>query len=112
MFHDPRGSSTLRNMHVAGAGPMADVDVECKRCGVRMTAYLGSGKEVRYFRCGGCHRWVSSMYREVFRADAHVRMRKPVGADGADESFGAVKARLERWLNALEDQDPYRVLGL
>ncbi|MBX5483140.1 MAG: J domain-containing protein [Myxococcaceae bacterium] len=90
---------------------LSDVEVECTHCGMRMTAYLGSGRRVRYFRCGSCHRWVSSSYADVFRADASVRTR-PVGEASADAEFSQVKARLERWLSSLDDRDPYRVLGL
>jgi hypothetical protein len=98
-------------MRVAASETLSDVDVECTRCGLRMTAHLGSGQRVRYFRCSGCHRWVSSVYSDVFRVDAQVRTRPPSAAAGGG-SFEEVKTRLERWLSAIEDQDPYRVLGV
>ena len=98
-------------MRVAVSETLSDVEVECTRCGLRMTAHLGSGQRVRYFRCAGCHRWVSSVYSDVFRVDAHVRPRRPT-ATAAGTSFDEVKTRLDRWLSAIEDQDPYRVLGL
>ena len=92
---------------------LESVHVECTHCGLRMTPHMGSGRRVRYFRCGSCHRWVSSSYADIFRADAKVRTHPVVEDDGSKErSFADVKARLERWLVALEDQDPYRVLGL
>ncbi|MCP3062573.1 J domain-containing protein [Myxococcus sp. K38C18041901] len=70
------------------------------------------GNRIRYFRCSSCHRWVSSTYSEVFRADAKVRTH-PVKDTGAqDEQFIEVKDRLERWLSAIEDQDPYQLLGV
>lgn len=75
-----------------------------------MSCHLGSGATVRYFHCGSCHRWVSSTYSEVLRADAKVRAR-PRGETGPGV-FGAVKERLERWLQAVEEQDPYRLLGV
>ena len=99
-------------MPVAGADLMDDVEVECTRCGIRMTAHLGNGQCVRYFQCAGCHRWVSSVYAEVFRANAQIRTRRASGPVPPDASFDQVKARLERWLTAIEDQDPYRVLGV
>lgn len=94
------------------ATTLEDVEVECTHCGIRMTTHMGSGSRVRYFRCASCHRWVSSTYTEVFRADAKVRMhpKRPDPEPVAD--FEQVKARLERWLSALEDQDPYRLLGV
>lgn len=91
---------------------LLDVDVECTHCGIRMTAYVGSGNRIRYFRCGSCHRWVSSSYADVFRADTKVRTRKPEPEGGNQAQFDQVKLRLERWLHALDEQDPYRVLGL
>ncbi len=93
------------------AEALEDVAVECTHCGMRMTPHEGSGRRVRYFRCASCHRWVSSSYADVLRADAHVRTR-PLHEASGDVGFEQVKARLERWLTALDDQDPYRVLGL
>lgn len=84
-------------------------DVECTHCKVKMTSHLGSGKSVRYFSCASCQRWVSSSYTEVFRVDAKVRTRPQ---EPEKTAFDAVKDRLDRWLAALEDQDPYRVLGV
>jgi len=98
------------NAAVANWQTLENVEVECTHCGIRMTQQMGT--RVRYFRCSGCHRWVSSTYSEVFRADAKVRTH-PVKDTGAqDERFLEVKDRLDRWLNALEDQDPYRLLGV
>ncbi|MFL5318694.1 MAG: J domain-containing protein, partial [Myxococcaceae bacterium] len=71
----------------------------------------GSGNRVRYFRCASCHRWVSSAYTEVFRADTKVRSHR-ISEPEKEEQFEAVKDRLERWLQALDDQDPYRALGV
>src|SRR5438477_5142621 len=96
----------------APATTLEDVDVVCTFCGVEMTSRLGSGAKVRYFRCGQCNRWVTSMYAEVFRGDTKVR-RVPRSEGGARaEAFSTVKEKLDRWLLSLEDQDPYRVLGV
>ena len=91
---------------------LEDVDVQCTHCGVKMTAHLGSGTTVRYFRCATCLRWVTSAYTEVFKADAKMRAypKRPEAPRPAE--FDAVKGRLERWLAALEDQDPYKMLGV
>ncbi len=94
---------------VASWRTLEKVEVECTHCGVRMTA--SAGPQVKYFRCGSCHRWVSSMYTEVFRADVKMRTR-PVREPAADERFLAVKGKLDRWMAALEDQDPYRLMGV
>jgi hypothetical protein len=73
--------------------------------------HLGSGKRVRYFNCPSCYRWVSSSYSEVLRGDAKFRARPAEEAARAEE-FGQVKDRLDRWLRALDDQDPYLLLGV
>ena len=96
----------------AAVEALEGVEVECTHCGIKMTPHMGSGRRIRYFRCGSCHRWVSSSYAEIFRADAKMRTRVPQPEVTDDQDFAAVKQRLERWLNALEDQDPYRVLGV
>src|SRR4051812_35230454 len=75
-----------------------------------MSTHLGSGTKIRYFNCPCCHRWVSSTYTEVFRADAKLRTR-PQERPGKS-AFAEVKSRLESWLAAAEDQDPYRALGV
>src|SRR4051812_42767173 len=89
---------------------MEDVDVECTHCGIKMSTHMGSGTSVRYFRCASCHRWVSSAYTEVFRADSKMRRHPKDPNPSQAAGFDAVKHRLERWLAAIEDQDPYRML--
>jgi len=89
---------------------LENVEVECTHCGVRMTCT--AGLRVKYFRCGSCHRWVSSVYTDIFKADAKMRTHPVKEKTEADERFIAVKDRLEQWLAALDDQDPYRVLGV
>ena len=91
---------------------LENVEVECTHCGVRMTLHEGTGRRVKYFRCGSCHRWVSSTYTEIFRSDAKLRTHPVKDTTALDAHFGEVKDRLERWLSALEEQDPYRLLGV
>jgi hypothetical protein len=89
---------------------LEDVDVECTHCGVTMSSSVGGGGTIRYFRCPKCQRWVSSMYTEVFRADAKVRTRVPPTEVAAPRLEG-VKDRLSAWLKSLDAKNPYRVLG-
>jgi hypothetical protein len=100
------------NARAVVATALEGVEVECTHCGIRMTTHLGSSAQVRYFRCASCHRWVSSMYTDVLRADAKVRTHAIVDEPVRAPQFDAVKSRLDRWLSALEDQDPYRALGV
>src|SRR5262249_22416679 len=85
--------------------------VECTYCGVEMTEHAATASRVRYFRCQSCRRCFSSMYAEIFRADARERVVGGKQACTAGD-FDAVKQRLEHWLLQLDRQDPYRVLGL
>jgi hypothetical protein len=77
-----------------------------------MRAYVGSGGKIRYFKCDSCRRWLSSTYQDVLRADAHFRACRADEDAGNREQFESVKARLERWLAGIEEQDPYRLLGV
>jgi DnaJ domain len=90
---------------------LENVEVECTHCGVRMTMHVGGGQAVKYFRCGSCRRFVSSTYTDVLRADAKLRTH-PVRPAQSVVQFDSVKSRLERFLAAVDDQDPYRVLGV
>ncbi|HSP77571.1 MAG TPA: J domain-containing protein [Myxococcaceae bacterium] len=89
---------------------LENVEVECTHCGVRMTSQVGT--RVKYFRCGSCHRWVSSTYTDVLRADAKMRTHPVKEKTASDERFLAAKEKLSRWVAALDDQDPYRVMGV
>jgi hypothetical protein len=86
------------------------IEVECTHCGTRMSTHLGSGRVVRYFQCSSCMRWVSSVYREVLNSTARYKSYPKEAAPKA-QNFDQVKGRLERWLAAIDDQDPYRILG-
>jgi protein-arginine kinase activator protein McsA len=94
---------------VAAWQTLEGVDVECTHCGVRMTMHAGA--RVKYFRCGSCHRWVSSTYTDIFRADAKMRTH-PQKEVAPSAGFIEVKDRLERWLTQLEEKDPYHLLGV
>ena len=89
---------------------LENVEVECTHCGVRMSGH--AGPRIKYFRCGSCHRWVSSTYTEVFRSDAKMRTHPVREKTDGDQRFLAAKDKLEAWLAALDEQDPYRLLGV
>lgn len=86
-------------------------ELECTHCRRPLTRHDGSGGAVRYYQCPGCHRYVTSTYAEVLRAGASFRAR-PRSDEEKEREFAAVKARLERWLQMLDEQDPYRALGV
>ncbi|MCI0669523.1 MAG: J domain-containing protein [Myxococcaceae bacterium] len=90
---------------------LENVEVECTHCGVRMTQHQGSGNAVRYFRCASCRRFISSSHTDILRADSKMRTHAVRPAQEV-VPMASVKARLERFLAAVEDQDPYRVLGV
>jgi hypothetical protein len=97
---------------VATSETLEGLDVQCTHCGIRMTSHWGSENRIRYFRCSSCHRWVSSTYAEVLKGDANVRPTSAAANAERAERFTQVKNRLERWLSALDDKDPYNVLGV
>jgi hypothetical protein len=89
---------------------MDAMDLECTHCRRPMTRHDGSGGVVRYYQCPGCHRYVTSTYAEVLRSGTFRERPRP--DEEKEREFQAVKARLERWLQMLDEQDPYRALGL
>jgi DnaJ domain len=97
---------------VAVTTALDDVDVECTHCGVTMTMQHTAGSRVRYFHCPSCNRWVSSTYTEIFRGDSKLKPAARRADTPAPFSLENVRSRLESWLSALEDQNPYRVLGV
>jgi hypothetical protein len=91
---------------------LRDVDLECTHCGVLMSCHQSAASKVRYFRCSCCQRWVSSTYAEILRADAKMRAQPRADTGRAAPQIENLKSRLDRWLAAVEDQDPYRLLGV
>lgn len=87
-----------------------ELEVECTHCGVMMTSSSGGGGTIRYFHCPSCSRWTTSMYSEVLRADSKMRTRRP--GEERRAPTGSVKERLESWLRAIADGDPYQTLGV
>lgn len=86
-------------------------ELECTHCRRPLTRHDGSGGAVRYYQCPGCRRFVTSTYQEVLSAGASFRPR-PRSDEEKEREFAAVKARLERWLTRLDEQDPYQALGV
>jgi hypothetical protein len=82
----------------------------CAHCGVRMVGHLGSDNAVRCFQCEVCRRTISGTYADVLREESRPRRagRRAVRPPELDQ----MRQRLDRWLAALEDQDPYRILGV
>jgi len=91
---------------------LENVEVECTHCQAKMAMHTGGGGEVRYFRCTSCRRYVTSMYaQDALRADVKMRtrpLRQPVEGLVPEST----RAKLERFLGALDAQDPYRLLGV
>jgi uncharacterized Zn finger protein (UPF0148 family) len=87
----------------------------CELCQTPMTAQEETGGAVRYYFCAGCGRWVASNYGdEMMRRAKSVsvdRRERPRSQD-ANEDLDRLKAHLARWLEQIEENDPYRTLGL
>lgn len=88
-----------------------EMELECTHCRRPLTRHHGSGGVVSYYQCPGCHRFVTSTYAEVLRAGASFRSR-PRTDEQKEREFATVKQRLERWLQMLDEQDPYLALGV
>ncbi len=92
-----------------------DAAVECTHCGVTMTSWSAPGSPIRYWQCPFCSRTHSSLYGEVFRRRAGVRVvGAPVRtADPAqlpmatpeDIRWAEVKLRAARWFARLEAEE-------
>jgi hypothetical protein len=85
----------------------------CELCETEMSNQTPPGRAVRYFHCARCGRWVASNYgEELVRAHtARVASRARAAAGDGDE-LDRVKERLRTWLQALDERDPYHVLGV
>jgi len=77
-----------------------------------MAAHLGAESKIRYYCCPSCGRWASSTYTEVLRGDAKVRVQSTQTPAPRSSQFQQVKERLERWMLALDQQDPYYLMGV
>jgi len=84
--------------------------LSCELCGTEMSSEM-PGESVRYFHCATCGRWVASNYGdELVRAHTAREGVAQPAAETAD--LGRIKARLASWLGALDERDPYFVLGV
>jgi len=87
-------------------------DLECTHCGVVMSAHFGAQNRIRYYCCRSCGRWASSTYSDVLLGDAKVRVQSSQPQLPRSAQFQQVKERLERWMSALDQQDPYYLMGV
>jgi hypothetical protein len=89
-----------------------EASVECIHCGVVMTSWSAPGSPIRYFQCPFCARTHSSLYGEVFRRRAGVRIvetparpARPTEipmASQEDVRWARVKASAARWFARVE----------
>jgi hypothetical protein len=97
-----------------------EASVECTHCGVVMTSWTAPGSTIRYFQCPFCARTHSSLYGEVFRRRAGVRIvdapARPARAteipmaSPEDVRWARVKASAARWFARVQ-ADEQRVSG-
>jgi hypothetical protein len=97
-----------------------EASVECIHCGVVMTSWSAPGSPIRYYQCPFCARTHSSLYGEVFRRRAGVRVldappREARAADipmasQDDVRWARVKATAARWFARVE-ADEQRLAG-
>ena len=89
----------------------AAAELECSHCRRPLTRHDGSGGWVRYYQCPGCQRLVTSTYSSEVLRSGSFRSRGRTDEE-KEREFAEVKARLERWLARLDEQDPYQALGV
>src|SRR5258708_35696944 len=77
-----------------------------------MSAHFGAENRIRYYCCRSCGRWASSTYSDALRGDAKFRVQSTQPHPRRSAQFQQAKERLERWMSALDEQDPYYLLGV
>ncbi len=83
----------------------------CELCSAPMTAHATPGSPVSYHHCARCGRWVASSYGAEMLRSGTARAA-PQRFERSDRELEAAKERLESWLRALDESDPYFVLGV
>jgi hypothetical protein len=85
--------------------------LHCELCHTEMSCERPAGGAMRYFHCAGCGRWVASNYgEELLRA--HTARDESSPPEPAPQDLGRIKEHLARWLDRLDESDPYYVLGV
>lgn len=88
--------------------------MHCELCATPMTAQGETGSTVSYYFCAGCGRWVASNYGDEMvrgKTASFDRQDKP-RASTSTKDLDQIKARLSRWIAEIDENDPYRTLGL
>lgn len=92
--------------------PVKATALRCELCSEPMTAHAAKGSPVRYHHCARCGRWVASSYGDELVRAGTARLA-PEHAERPDRrELDAIKGRLEAWLRALDESDPYFILGV
>lgn len=90
--------------------------MSCALCGKAMSRRQSRNSPVAYFHCESCGRWVASNYRdEALRSNtARLTPTSPMRAVRSvqEVDFDRIKSRLTAFLSAIDERDPYQVLGV
>ena len=90
--------------------------MSCALCGKAMSLRQSRNSPVSYFHCAGCGRWVASNYREdVLRSNTARLSDEAIDGDGRNAEqaeFERIKSRFSAFLAAIDERDPYQVLGV
>jgi hypothetical protein len=92
----------------------ADIQaVDCARCDVEMQVAESATRGLHYLVCPGCNARFASSYEEVLTARAGVKPRtEPRPSPEATDRWRTLRDRAEAFQRRIEDNDPYRCLGL
>jgi len=86
--------------------------IECTACGRPMRITPSAQKNLAYYSCDRCGTRMASLYDEVLRSGAAVRIRESDACGIDEDRLARIVARAEAWFARLEAQSPYHVLGL
>lgn len=90
--------------------------MSCALCGKPMSLQQSRNSPVSYFHCAGCGRWIASNYREDVLRSNTARLSPEVspesGRNAEEAEFARIKSRLAAFLAAIDERDPYQVLGV
>lgn len=88
------------------------VQLTCQLCEAPMSLQARAGSPVRYHHCAKCGRWVASNYGEEMLRTGTARIARERPRSSGSVDFAEIKARMTRWMQQLDESDPYWVLGV
>lgn len=89
--------------------------MSCALCGKVMSLRRSTESPISYFHCAGCGRWIASNYgTEALRSNTtRLTQGEPTSGRAAlGVELERAKSRLADFLKAIDERDPYQILGV